>query len=196
MRHTVSANSPVLSPKLLMSSRPSLCMSDSITLAIGVPSGALRCRLPASWPLRVPSRMSGQRRWLWRFGVGHRRAVHDHRLLEQVLVAFHRVLELVQEVRQHADVILVDHVEVEDRRLAAAVVRRRMEALVRAALREGAARASRPVLNEKTRVMSDWNASTWKSNISFTCSANESGTPIGASGSSRCSPLELRASTA
>ncbi len=56
--------------------------------------------------------------------------------------------------------------------------------------------ASRPVLNENTRVMSDWNASTWKSNISFMCSANESGTPIGASGSSRASPLELRASTA
>ena len=38
------------------------------------------------------------------------------------------------------DVVLVDHVELHDRRLAAAVVRRRVEALVRAALRERAAR--------------------------------------------------------
>ena len=44
--------------------------------------------------------------------------------------------------------------------------------------------------------MSDWSASTWMSNISFMCSSNESGTPIGASGSSRASPDELRASTA
>ena len=39
-------NSPVLSPKVLTSSRPSLCMRPSIALAIGVPSGALRCALP------------------------------------------------------------------------------------------------------------------------------------------------------
>ena len=56
--------------------------------------------------------------------------------------------------------------------------------------------ASRPVLNENTRVMSDSNASTWMSNMSFMCSANESGTPNGASGSSRGSPLAFFASTA
>ena len=45
---------------------PCLCMSDSMTFAIGVPSGALRCMLPSSVPLPWPSRRSGQRRWLWR----------------------------------------------------------------------------------------------------------------------------------
>ena len=43
--------------------------------------------------------------------------------------------------------------------------------------------------------MSDAKATACRSNISLTCSSNESGTPIGASGSSRCSPLVLRAST-
>ena len=43
--------------------------------------------------------------------------------------------------------------------------------------------------------MSDANASACRSNISLTCSANESGTPIGAPGSSRGSPLLLYAST-
>ena len=55
--------------------------------------------------------------------------------------------------------------------------------------------ASRPILNETTRVMSVWKASTCRSNISSMCSAKESGTPAGASGSSRCSPLELNSST-
>ena len=43
---SVSEKSPVLSPKLRMSSIPSLCISVSMTLAIGVPSGALRWRPP------------------------------------------------------------------------------------------------------------------------------------------------------
>ena len=55
--------------------------------------------------------------------------------------------------------------------------------------------ASRPVLNEMTRVRSVCSASTWMSNISFMCSENESGTPAGASGSSRASPLLFCAST-
>ena len=49
--------------------------------------------------------------------------------------------------------------------------------------------ASRPVLKVMMRVMSDWNASTCRSNIRRMCSENESGTPAGASGSSRSSPL-------
>jgi hypothetical protein len=53
---------------------------------------------------------------------------------------------------------------------------------------------SRPILNEKTRVVSDANARSCRSNISFTCSSHESGTPAGAPGSSRVSPLMLRAS--
>ncbi len=51
--------------------------------------------------------------------------------------------------------------------------------------------ASRPSLNAKTRVKSEANASACRSNISLTCSENESGTPIGAPGSSRGSPLRL-----
>ena len=58
----LSENSPVLSPKLFISSRPSLWSSVSMTSAIGVPSGAFRCRLPSSRPLPWPSRSSGQRR--------------------------------------------------------------------------------------------------------------------------------------
>ena len=36
----------VLSPNDVISSRPSICSMPSITLAIGVPSAALMCRLP------------------------------------------------------------------------------------------------------------------------------------------------------
>ncbi len=44
--------------------------------------------------------------------------------------------------------------------------------------------------------MSVCSASTCRSNSSFMCSENESGTPAGASGSARASPLRLCASTA
>ena len=53
---------------------------------------------------------------------------------------------------------------------------------------------SRPNLKENTRVVSEMNACSCRSNISFTCSSHESGTPAGALGSSRVSPLVLRAS--
>ena len=58
---TVSEKSPVLSPKLSMSSSPSLCNKLSITLAMGVPASAFRCVLPASRPLAPPTTTSGQR---------------------------------------------------------------------------------------------------------------------------------------
>ena len=48
---------------------------------------------------------------------------------------------------------------------------------------------SRLNLNEKMRVVSAANATACRSNISLTCSSNESGTPIGAPGSSRGSPV-------
>ena len=54
---------------------------------------------------------------------------------------------------------------------------------------------SRLSLNAKSRVMSDAKASACRSNISFTCSSHASGTPIGAPGSSRASPLEFCVST-
>ena len=58
---TVSEKSLVLSPKLFMSSSPSLCIRVSITLAIGVPGSALRCMLPARRPFAPPTTNSGQR---------------------------------------------------------------------------------------------------------------------------------------
>ena len=67
--------------------------------------------------------------------VAHRRPVNDHRLIEHVALAFLDTLELVEEVRQHRHVILVEQLEVAHPLLAAAMVRRRMEALVGAALR-------------------------------------------------------------
>ena len=72
--------------------------------------------------------------------VGHRRAVHDRRVVEHRAVAFLRLFELLQEVRQHRHVIAVDLIELENRRLASTMVRRGVEALVRARLRERAAR--------------------------------------------------------
>ena len=44
---------------------------------------------------------------------------------------------------------------------------------------------------KETRVIFDTNASTCRSNISFTCSSKESGTPTGACGSALASPLAL-----
>ena len=118
------------------------------------------------------------------------------RVVEQVAVAVGRVLQLLEEVRHHADVVPVDLREVHDPIFALAVVRRRVERRSLTPL-SGYARLepSRAILNEKTRVMSAANASTCRSNISFTCSSNESGTPTGASGSWRGSPLALCAST-
>ncbi len=72
--------------------------------------------------------------------VAHRRSVDHQRVVEQVAVAVRRVLQLLQEIRQHADVVAVDLREVEDAILAIAVVRRRVEAGVDAAVRVDAAR--------------------------------------------------------
>src|ERR1051325_8130081 len=60
-------------------------------------------------------------------GVAHRRSIDDHRLVQHVLLAFLNALELVEEVRQHADVILVDLEELLHAALGAAMVRRGVE---------------------------------------------------------------------
>ena len=124
----LSANSPVLSPKLFMSSRPSVCSSVSIALAIGVPSGALRCRLPCELAVGVAEQEQRAAPVVVHVAVAHRRAVDDQRLVEQVPVAVRRVLQLLEEVRQQARrgswLILVKS---RIARLAAAVVRRRVE---------------------------------------------------------------------
>ncbi len=71
---------------------PSLCRSVSNTFAIGVPSGALRCMSPARRAVPVSEQQERAAAVVVEVAVGHRRAVHDHRLVEQVLVAVHRVL--------------------------------------------------------------------------------------------------------
>ena len=60
-------------------------------------------------------------------GVGHRRSVHDQRLVEQVPVSVVRVLQLLQEVRKRGDVVAVDLGKVEDAFLAPSVVAGRVE---------------------------------------------------------------------
>src|SRR5437588_196605 len=72
--------------------------------------------------------------------VAHRRSVHDEAVLEQVTVAVARILQLLEQIRHHADVIPVDLRVLEDPILALLVMRRRMEAGLDAALRIRAAR--------------------------------------------------------
>ena len=67
VRTLFNSKRPVLSPKVLRSSTPMSCITDMNTLAIGVPSAALRCRLPRSAPPALPARNSGQRLWLCTF---------------------------------------------------------------------------------------------------------------------------------
>ena len=161
---------------------PSLCMAVSIGLAIGVPSGVLRCRPPWSCAVGVPEEHERAAAMVVHVRVGHRRAPDDHRLVEQALVAVHGVLHLVEEVRHLADAVLADLVELERSRASLlpwcdAGWNGWFDPL------SGKTRfcASRPVLNEMTRVMSVSSASTCTSNSSFMCSENESGTPAGAS---------------
>ena len=71
-------------------------------------------------------------------GVGHRRAPHDHGLVQKAGVTLHAALQLLEEVRQLAHAVLADLVELEDRFLARAVVRRGVEGAVGAALGEDA----------------------------------------------------------
>ena len=66
--------------------------------------------------------------------VAHRRSVDHQRVVEQVVLAVRRVLQLLQEVRNHADVIAVDLHEVGDALLALAVVRGGVERAADAAL--------------------------------------------------------------
>jgi hypothetical protein len=88
-------------------------MMLSIAFAIGVPSGALSgdCR-----PLLIGVTQENERAApvVVQVGVAHRRAVHDERFIKHVAFALRDVLQLVEEVRQHADVILVDQEELLD----------------------------------------------------------------------------------
>ena len=73
--------------------------------------------------------------------VAHWRAVDDEAPVEQVAVAIRRVLQLLEEIRHQADVVLVDLRELRDAVLAIAVMRGRMERRVHAAQRVDAGRA-------------------------------------------------------
>ena len=105
-----------------------MCSIVSIALAIGVPSAALRCRPPFSCAAGVAGEEQRAALVVVHVRVAHRRAVDDQRVVEQVAVAVRRVLQLLEEVRQQADVVLVDLRELDDAILALAVVRRGVEA--------------------------------------------------------------------
>ena len=128
--------------------------------------------------------------------IAHRRAVDDQRVVEHVAVAVRNLLQLVEQVRHQADVIGVDLLEVGDAILAIEVMRSGVERRCRCrSSRKTRFDTSRLNLNEKMRVVSAANATACRSNISLTCSSNESGTPIGAPGSSRGSPVWFDCST-
>ena len=72
--------------------------------------------------------------------VAHRRPVEHQRVVEQAALAVGGVLQLVQEIRQHADVVGVDLLEVADPVLAVLVMRGRVERGLHAAVGEHAVR--------------------------------------------------------
>src|SRR5215831_16515681 len=59
--------------------------------------------------------------------VAHRRTVKDQTVIEQRAVAVWGLLQLVQEIRNHADVIFVDRRELRDSLLILVVMRSSME---------------------------------------------------------------------
>ena len=72
-------------------------------------------------------------------GIAHGAAVKHQRVVEQVAVAIGRVLQLVEEVGQQADVIAIELGELRDFRRGFAVVRAGMERRLDAALGPDAA---------------------------------------------------------
>ncbi len=122
-------NVPVESPNCAMSVRPSACATVSID--VGHRRPGLRLEVPVARQLSLRAAQHDQRAPLVvvDVGVAHRRAVDDQALVEQRRVAFLDRLELLQEVRQQADVVLVDQAEVGDVAVLVAVMRCRVEAL-------------------------------------------------------------------
>ena len=167
---------PVLSPNVCMSFRPRPCSDAEHRVRH---RRAVR-RLDVQVALELAVGVAGEEQRaalvVVQVRVAHRRAVHDQRLVQQVAVAFLDALQLVQEVRQQADVVLVDLRELLDALLVArrgatpggTACRRRSPG------RRGPSRRG-PILNENTRVMSAANASACRSNISLTCSLERIG---------------------
>ena len=132
------AISPVLSPNW-STLTPSLCSMVSRTFAIGVPSSVRTCRLPFSSPLAWPSKDQRHALVIVDVRIAHRAAVHHHRMIQQIAVAIRGVLQLLQEVRQQADVIAVELREFGDLGGIFAVMRAGMERRLHAAFRPHAA---------------------------------------------------------
>src|SRR6266511_145062 len=82
-------------------------------------------------------------------GVPHRRTIYDQAVIEQRAVAVGCRLQLLEEVRDQAHVILVDGVELQNAVFPFLVVRRGMEARVDAALRVHATRTVAAHLERK-----------------------------------------------
>ena len=141
-----------------------MCNMLSIALAIGVPSGVMRCRCAFNFPDAWPARNKGQL-VIVDVRVAHRRSVDHQAVIEKRAVTVRRALQLFDEIRNQADVV-ADLVELQDAIFALLMVRRRVEARIDAALQVDAPELSRLILNENTRVTSDARATACKSNIS------------------------------
>src|SRR5262245_5367232 len=72
--------------------------------------------------------------------IAERRPVKNQRVVEQRAVTIGHLLQLVQKVRNHADVIFVDRSKLCDPLLILSVVRSSMESDRNAAFREGSSR--------------------------------------------------------
>src|SRR5258708_2487999 len=70
--------------------------------------------------------------------VAHGAAIQNHRMVQQIAVTVRRVLQLLQEVRQQADMVAVEFGELRDFRRILLVMRARMKRSLHSALRKHA----------------------------------------------------------
>ena len=86
----------------------------SSTFAMGVPSVRAHVQIAFELPLAWPSQEQRHALVVVDVRIAHGAAVEHHRMVQQVAVAIRRVLQLVQEIRQQADVIAVQLGELGD----------------------------------------------------------------------------------
>ena len=98
----------VLSP-MLSAGAPILCSIASSRFDIGVFSGKARWRPPSSWPEAPPASSTGKGEKVVLVTVAQAAAVEDHRVIEQRAVAVGCGAQLVEERRQQAHVVTVEH---------------------------------------------------------------------------------------
>ena len=118
---------PVLSPKLVMSSSPSLCSSRQHRVGHRRAVGRLEVQAALQRAAGVAGEEQRAALVVVHVRVAHRRAVDDQRVVEQVARRRPACSSAFEEVRQQADVVLVDLRELGDAVLAVAVVRRGVE---------------------------------------------------------------------